>query len=167
VHVEQAVRVLVPPPDPAGDPAVSDLPFLTESNGYGPVERDQSNGEADRGDGRTLTIRGAAYAKGLGMHATGEVTIWLGGSCTGFSAVAGIDDEVTQSGSVDFQVLGDGRQLVATGVRRSADPAVPVAADVTGVQVLTLRATDGGDGKNFDHADWADARLSCAPPAVR
>jgi hypothetical protein len=32
---------------------------------------------------------------------------------------------------------------------------------VTGVRVLTLRVTDGGDGKNFDHADWADARVSC------
>jgi hypothetical protein len=25
--------------------------------------------------------------------------------------------------------------------------------------VLTLKATDNGDGKNFDHADWANARL--------
>ncbi len=163
VHVEQAVRVLVPPADPVGTQAVSDLPFLTETNGYGPVERDQSNGEADRGDGRTLTIRGTAYARGLGMHAPGEVTLWLGGACTGFAAMAGIDDEVTQSGSVDFQVVGDGRQLAATGVRRSADPGVPLAVDVTGVRTLTLRATDGGDGKNFDHADWADARLTCTP----
>ena len=167
VHVEQAARVLVPPPDPAGTPAVSDLPFLTETNGYGPVERDRSNGEADRGDGRTLTLHGTTYAKGLGMHAPGEVTVWLGGACTGFTAVAGIDDEVTEPGSADFQVLGDGAPLAATGVRRSADPAVPLTADVTGVQVLTLRATDGGDGRNFDHADWADARLGCAPPAAR
>ena len=89
------------------------------------------------------------------------MTIWTGGACTGFSAQVGIDDEVTQSGSVDFQVLGDGRPLAASGVRRSADPAAPLTADLTGVRVLTLRATDGGDGKNFDHADWADARLSC------
>ncbi|GAA3916987.1 glycoside hydrolase family 97 catalytic domain-containing protein [Actinoplanes auranticolor] len=167
VHVEQAVRVLVPPADPAGTPAVSDLPFLTETNGYGPVERDQSNGEADRGDGRALSIRGTVYAKGIGMHSPGEVTIWLGGACTRFTAVAGIDDEVTQSGSADFQVLGDSRQLAATGIRRSADPAAALTVDVTGVRVLTLRATDGGDGKNFDHADWADARLSCAPGAGR
>jgi len=36
-----------------------------------------------------------------------------------------------------------------------------VSADVTGVRVLTLRVTDGGDGRNRDHADWADARLTC------
>ncbi|UQU67017.1 glycoside hydrolase family 97 catalytic domain-containing protein [Couchioplanes caeruleus] len=162
VHVEEAVRALVPPPNPSGDPAVSDLPFLSESNGYGPVERDRSNGEDAAGDGKPLTIRGTVYPKGLGMHAPGEVTIWTGGACTRFSAVVGIDDEVTQSGSVDFQVLGDdGRPLASSGVRRSADPAAPLTADLTGVRVLTLRATDGGDGKNFDHADWADAVLSC------
>jgi alpha-glucosidase len=140
---------------------VSDLPFLTETNGWGPVERDRSNGEAAGGDGRPLTIRGAGYAKGIGMHAPGEVAVWLGGACSGFSAVVGIDDEVTQSGSVDFQVLGDGQALAASGIRRSTDPAASLAADVTGVRVLTLRATDGGDGKDFDHADWADARLTC------
>ncbi|AGL19711.1 glycoside hydrolase family 97 catalytic domain-containing protein [Actinoplanes sp. N902-109] len=162
VHVEKAVRTLVTPPDPTGTPALSDLPFLTESNGYGPVERDLSNGESAAGDGHPLTLHGTVFAKGVGMHAPGEVTVWLGGACRSFTAQVGIDDEVTSSGSVDFQVLGDdGRVLAASGVRRSADPALPLPADVTGVRVLTLRATDGGDGKNFDHADWADARLTC------
>ncbi|BCJ55535.1 hypothetical protein Asp14428_70100 [Actinoplanes sp. NBRC 14428] len=161
VHVEEVVRALVPPADPSGTPAVSDLPFLTESNGYGPVERDRSNGESAAGDGNPITIRGTAYPKGLGMHAPGEVTVWLGGACTRFSAQVGVDDEVAQSGSVDFRVLGDDRELASSGVRRSADPAAPLTADVSGVRILTLRVTDGGDGKNFDHADWADARLSC------
>ncbi|MCO1582093.1 NPCBM/NEW2 domain-containing protein [Crossiella sp. SN42] len=31
----------------------------------------------------------------------------------------------------------------------------------TGARTLTLRVTDGGDGRNFDHADWAEARLPC------
>ncbi|WP_067503121.1 glycoside hydrolase family 97 catalytic domain-containing protein [Actinoplanes sp. TFC3] len=163
VHVEQAVRTLVTPPDPSGTAAISDLPFLSEANGYGPVERDSSNGEAAGGDGHPLTIRGTVYAKGLGMHAPGEVTVWLGGTCTSFTAQVGIDDEVGESGSADFQVLGDdGQVLGASGVRRSADPALALDVDVTGVRILTLRATDGGDGKNFDHADWGDARLSCA-----
>ncbi|MEV6488566.1 glycoside hydrolase family 97 catalytic domain-containing protein [Actinoplanes sp. NPDC051633] len=163
VHVEQAVHALVPPPDPTGDAFVSDLPFLAESNGFGPIERDRSNGEQSGGDGGTLTIRGQEYAKGLGTHAPAEVRIWLGGACTGFSAVTGVDDEVTQPGSVAFEVVADdGRVLASTGVVRSADPARPVTADVTGVRVLTLRVTDGGDGKNFDHADWAEARISCA-----
>jgi hypothetical protein len=162
VHVEQAARVFLPPPDPTDGAAVSDLPFLTESNGWGSVERDRSNGDLQAGDGNPLTIGGTVFAKGLGMHAAGELTIWLGGACTGFAAQVGIDDEVTGSGSVDFQLVGDdGTALAASGVLRSADGAKPLTADVTGVKVLTLRVTDGGDGKNYDHADWANPRLTC------
>jgi len=40
-------------------------------------------------------------------------------------------------------------------------PATPVTAAVAGARLLTLRVTDAGDGKNFDHADWADALLDC------
>ena len=37
-----------------------------------------------------------------------------------------------------------------------------LGVDVSGVHTVTLRVTDGGDGKNFDHADWGDARVTCA-----
>jgi alpha-glucosidase len=152
----------VPPPNPAGSAAVSDLPFLSESNGWGPVERDRSNGESSGGDGHGLSIKGTAFAKGLGMHAAGEVTVWLGSACTAFTAQVGIDDEVGQSGSVEFQVYDGDKQLATSGVVRTADGAKTLTADVTGVRVLTLRATDGGDGKNYDHADWGAPTLTCS-----
>jgi hypothetical protein len=161
VHVERAVRVFVPPPTPTGSTYVSDLPFVSESNGYGPVERDMSNGEAAGGDGRTLSMAGKTYAKGIGMHAPGEITVWLGAGCTAFQAEVGIDDEIGQRGSVGFEILGDGRRLADTGVLRPADGARAVTIDVTGLRMLTLRVTDGGDGKNYDHADWGDARVIC------
>ncbi|SDW37404.1 NPCBM-associated, NEW3 domain of alpha-galactosidase [Amycolatopsis xylanica] len=162
VHVESVVQTFVPPPNPAGTTQVSDLPFIAESNGFGPVERDSSNGEAGGGDGRTLSIGGTRYAKGIGMHAPGSVTVWLGGACSTFTANVGVDDEVTSPGSVTFRVLADGRPVAGTGVVRSGDGAQPVTVDVTGVRRLTLEATDGGDGKNFDHADWATPVLGCA-----
>ncbi|WP_033440487.1 glycoside hydrolase family 97 catalytic domain-containing protein [Saccharothrix sp. NRRL B-16314] len=162
VHVERAVRAFVPPPAPTGDPHVSDLPFLNESNGWGPVERDRSNGENASGDGNPLTIGGVVYAKGIGVHAPSELSVYLGGACGTFTAVIGLDDETTSPGSVVFQVLGDGRVLHDSGVLRGTDPARSISVDTTGVRMLGLRVTDGGDGRNFDHADWADARLACA-----
>ena len=158
VHVEEVVRVQVAP---TGTAYVSDLPFLSETNGWGPVERDTSNGEEASGDGATLSIGGTTYAKGIGMHAPSAITVWLGGSCTRFQAEVGIDGEVTQPGSSAFQVLGDERPLADSGTVRSEDGAKPLDVDVTGVRVLTLRATDGGDGKNYDHADWGGARVTC------
>lgn len=160
VHVERAVRAFVPPPPLTGDRYVSDLPFVTESNGWGPVERDRSVNESAGGDGNPLTIAGVRYEKGLGTHAPAAVTVYLGGRCATFSAALGLDDEITQPGSVAFQIMGDGKQLYDTGVLRPG-PAVPVSVDVSGVRMLTLVVTDGGDNKNFDHADWADAKLAC------
>jgi hypothetical protein len=89
------------------------------------------------------------------------VTLWLGGACTAFSATTGVDDEVEDPASVAFRVLGDGRLLTETPVLRPKDGAVPVRADVTGIRRLTLEVTDGGDDKDSDHADWADATVTC------
>ncbi|WP_410667432.1 glycoside hydrolase family 97 catalytic domain-containing protein [Amycolatopsis sp. cmx-4-68] len=163
VHVEGATSAFVPPPAPTGTVEVSALPFLAASNGWGPVERDQSNGDTAEGDGRPLTIAGTTYAHGLGTNAPSSVTVWLGGACTAFSAVTGVDDEADGPASVTFRVLGDdGRVLADTPVLRPADGAHPVQADVTGVRRLTLEVTDGGDGEDFDHADWAEATVTCA-----
>jgi hypothetical protein len=145
----------------AGRPYVSDLPFLTAVNGYGPVERDRSNGEAAAGDGRALSIRFTTYPKGVGMHAAGAISLWLGAKCTRFDSLLGIDDEVPEPGTVNFRVMGDGRLLAESGRVHSWDAVKSITADVTGVRVLVLEVTDNGDGKNFDHADWADARLTC------
>ncbi len=124
------------------------------------MERDRSVHESGGGDGHPLTIAGVTYEKGLGTHAPAEVVVYLGGRCTSFSAALGLDDEITQPGSVAFQVMGDGKPLYDSGVLRPG-PAVPTTVDVTRVRMLTLVVTDGGDNKNFDHADWADAKLSC------
>lgn len=92
------VPVFVPPPPLTGTPYVSDVPFVSETNGWGPVERDGSVNESDGGDGNPLTIGGVVYAKGLGTHAPAEVTVYLGGRCRAFTASAGLDDETTQPG---------------------------------------------------------------------
>lgn len=160
VHVEEAVRVFVPPPPLTGTPYVSDLTFVSETNGWGPVERDLSVGESAGGDGNPITIGGVVYEKGLGTHAAASIQVYLGGRCTTFTAAVGLDDETTEPGSVTFQVLADDETVYDSGVLRPG-PATEVTADVTGARMLTLKVTDGGDGKNFDHADWADARLNC------
>jgi alpha-glucosidase len=42
-------------------------------------------------------------------------------------------------------------------------PTASTSVDVTGGQTLTLQVTDGGDGITSDHADWAEAKVSCNP----
>ncbi|MDX8035439.1 glycoside hydrolase family 97 catalytic domain-containing protein [Lentzea sp. BCCO 10_0856] len=161
VHVEQAVKAFVPPPVPTNGAQVSDLPFMSETNGWGPVERDRSNGENSGGDGGPLSIGGVGYTKGIGVHAPSEVSVYLGRGCARFAAKIGLDDETREPGSVAFQVFGDDKPLYDSGVLRGKGAAVPIDVDVTGVRMLSLRVTDGGDGRNFDHADWAEAALTC------
>ena len=52
------------------------------TNGWGPVEKDQSNGEAGATDGATITLNGVTYAKGLGAHAGSDVRYALNGACS-------------------------------------------------------------------------------------
>jgi hypothetical protein len=160
IHVEQVATVTVPP---HGTVQVSDLPFVSATNGWGPVERDLSNGETGTGDGKPITLHGTVYPKGLGANAVSHVTVFLGGRCTTFTSTVGIDDEVAASGqgTVTFTVLGDGAQLATTPVTRYADGVRQITADVTGVQKLDLVVGDGGDGPAFDHGDWAGPLLRC------
>ncbi len=143
---------------------ISDMTWSSQSNGWGPVERDQSNGEQAAGDGGPLTIGGVVYAKGLGAHANSEVVVMLDGTCGTFAAFVGVDDEVGNNGTVTFEVWGDGARIAqVTGVTGSGS-AIPVTADITGVTTLRLVVTDAGDNVYWDHADWGDAKVICGEP---
>lgn len=145
-----------------GDTYVSTLSPVSASNGWGPVERDQSNGELAAGDGGPLTIGGQTFARGLGVHAPSAVVYDLDGQCSRFTAQVGVDDEVGGFGSVVFQVWdGTSRKLYDSGIRRGTDGPLIASVDITGVQLLRLVVTDAGNGMDYDHADWADARISC------
>ncbi|WP_235989990.1 beta-galactosidase [Streptomyces ureilyticus] len=152
--------VQVPPPGLSADAYVSDLTLVKAVNGWGPVEKGASNGESAAGDGRTLSVGGTSYDKGLGVHANSQVRVYLGGGCTRFTAIAGVDDEVADNGSVAFQVIADGRSLFDSPVLYGSDGGAAVDVDVSGARWLDL-LVDGDGDVSTDHADWADARLTC------
>jgi alpha-galactosidase len=152
-------HVVVAPP--AGNSYLSDLPQLSASNGWGPVEKDTSNGESKAGDGNPLTIGGTVFAKGLGAHADSAVEFYAGGACSAVTAQVGVDDEKGAKGTVAFEIWADGTKVASTGVLTNAMAAQPITADVSGAQVVRLVVTDGGDGIDSDHADWADLRIGC------
>ncbi len=158
-----AAQVLVPPDE--GTSYVSDMAWVTESNGHGPVERDTNVGDSGAGDGQPIAIEGTTYEKGLGTHAPSRVEVYTAGRCDTFSAQVGIDDSAAtggpRRGSVTFEVWADGTQVAATDLLTGSDAAQSLTADVSGASFVELVVTDGGDNKNSDHADWADATLTC------
>ncbi|CAM3235355.1 Glycosyl hydrolase family 98 putative carbohydrate-binding module domain-containing protein [Deinococcus saxicola] len=144
-----------------GQNFLSDLDWTSATSGWGPIERDRSNGEQDIRDGTTLKVGGRSFAKGLGVHAASEIKYALGGQCNTFTAFVGIDEEVGKLGSAQFKVFGDGVALFDSGVRRGSDLSLPVDVSVAGVRELRLVVSDGGDNNFYDHADWGEAAVNC------
>ncbi|THF71439.1 hypothetical protein E7T06_02125, partial [Deinococcus sp. Arct2-2] len=146
----------------SGDNFLSDLTWTSAANAWGPIEKDQSNGDKLATDGRSITIGGQVFSKGLGVHAASEVSYALGGMCNTFTAQVGLDDEVGNRGTVVFQVWnGTAAKLYDSGLVQGIDAPKPVTLNIAGVQNLRLVVTDNGDGVSFDHADWADASVNC------
>ncbi|MCO6006934.1 NPCBM/NEW2 domain-containing protein [Actinoallomurus purpureus] len=153
-----ALKLTTPP---TGTTYLSDLPWVRSTNGWGPVEKDMSNGEAGAGDGHPITINGVVYKKGLGAHALSTIEYYAAKKCTSVAADVGVDDEKTSNGSVTFEIWADGAKVAGSGLLTTADPAAHLTANVAGATMVRLIVTDGGNGNDSDHADWADARITC------
>ncbi len=122
--------------------------------GWGTPQKDRSI------QGKPLRIGGREFERGVGTHAGSVMYIDLAGGSRRFSAYVGVDDEVSgDAGSVRFRIYGDGRKLFDSGVMRAGDAGKRVDVDLRGIATLILSVGSAGDGINFDHADWADARF--------
>jgi NPCBM/NEW2 domain/Right handed beta helix region len=158
----------VAPPEPSPTPTVDwpeiyagDLEWTQERNGWGPPEVDRSNGERASDDGAPMRIGTATFDHGIGVHAPSRIVVALAERCSVFLADVGIDEEVGDAGSAVFELRAQGRLLATSGVVRGSQPAVPLTANVTGLESIALVVTPGGDGNGFDHADWGNARFAC------
>ncbi len=140
-----------------------DLSWVTQ--GWGEPEANQSVGR------HPLTLKGQVYRHGLGTHSPGLIVIDLKGGSDRFSAIVGIDDEVPRGkGSAEFEVLSPKKNVLwpilwRSGVMRRGDAPKRVDLDTKGLSQIALRVTTGGDGFDYDHADWADAKFDVSGPA--
>ncbi len=113
---------------------------------------------------KPLAIAGQAFKHGVGTHANSTLWIDLGGGSERFLASVGVDDAAGSPASgtpasVVFKVVADGRKLFDSGVMKLGQPAKAVDLDVRGVKLVLLLVGDAGDGVNYDHANWAEARF--------
>ena len=132
---------------------LSDLTWASATVGWGTIGKDVSI------KGNPLTLAGVVYPKGIGTHAVSDILYNLNGHYGSFLSEIGIDDEVLGRGSVDFQVLADGSLIYDSGIVLGTTTPKAINLNVSGVNQLTLHVGDAGDGIDYDHADWAGARL--------
>ena len=133
---------------------LSDLDLSKMTAGWGKPQTDKSV------QGKNMSIGGQKFDKGVGTHADSVMYVDLKGDAKKFTAWAGVDDEVKgQIGSVVFRVWGDGRQLANSGVVKTDERAKKIDVELTGIKTLILLVNSAGDGIDYDHADWAEAKI--------
>ena len=115
-----------------------------------------------------LRIGDKKYTDGIGTHAESFLVVALDGQADALTAEVGVDAETGAKGSVEFVVVADGKEVFHSGIMRGGQTARPLNVPLAGVHRLELNVTDGGDGTDDDHADWADAmiRYHGAPPVA-
>lgn len=113
-----------------------------------------------------VRIKDKLYDKGIAFHAPGLATFDIDGQFKRFVADVGMLDMPKPAkfgkvftGTSEFIVEGDGKELFRSAVMTEGDSALPISVDISGVKILTLRSSDGGDGLNGDHVTWGDARV--------
>jgi hypothetical protein len=140
----------------ANDLYLSDRIAEFSKQGWGTMQKDKSIKLPK------ITIAGKEFEKGLGTHAPAEAVYRICGNYSRFTAWVGVDyfTKPYQVASVQFEVWGDGILLYQSKIMKAEDAAVEVNVDITGINELKLIVNDGGDGQAWDHADWADAKVS-------
>ncbi|WP_271898537.1 NPCBM/NEW2 domain-containing protein [Candidatus Phyllobacterium onerii] len=154
---------------PKGESALSDRPWVYHINGWGPAERNMSNGEDKAGDGSRLNVGGTEFAKGFGVASRSHLYFRPGGKCTQLSVSVGVDKQYFSKppsdrkgyGNVAFEIWGDGNLLANSGVMTPNDQSKLLKVDLREVQTLRLFVKPGDDYKSFDYADWVNPVIEC------
>ena len=121
-------------------------------------------------DDKEMMIEGVTYGSGIGVHAAPDadpptsLIFNLSGAYDEFLSDFGIDDEASSQGSVVCQVWVDGRLAFDSGMITYKDPARSLRIPVSGARELKLMVLNGDRDYNWDHTDWAGARLLARPP---
>jgi hypothetical protein len=134
--------------------SLTEIEPLKATSGWRIVEINRAVSE------KSLSLGGTYYGVGIGTHANSEIEYDLRGLYDSLSVLAGIDDgNSNDTTRVEFSIAGDGKELWRSGIMKKTDGPKRVGLNVSGVNRLLLRVYDGGDGIDYDHADWVEPTL--------
>ena len=155
----------------AWEPWKSGLPVAAPGHTYGGVVRYSGNTKPPQKDksnlGQDLKINPQVYQQGMGVPAPCELATEIKPEYKRFVGLAGADENLISISngsnlakypSVLFKVFIDGQQTSASPVMRVLSPAWRFDVEIShGARIISLAATDAGDGSREDFADWANA----------
>ncbi|HZU94192.1 MAG TPA: NPCBM/NEW2 domain-containing protein [Microbacterium sp.] len=154
------------PPKPQGTVFVSDLTWISATNGWGVIGKDVANKDSVSAPGVPLRINYAdpatgqvpEYRKGLGVHAQSKITYYTGDACTSFTAQVGLESGF--SGNIVFKIDVDGVNKYQSRTFTPGFAPESVKVDLSGAQYVDLIVEAPGS-INGAHGVWGDALLTC------
>jgi alpha-galactosidase len=110
--------------------------------------------------GCPMRLADKTFVRGIGVNSRSVLRVSLARPAAKFVAVIGLDRNVDNTAaSVTMHVAVDGKDVLATPVIRPDGKARPIEVPLNGATCFDLVVNDGGDGRGWDQADWADARV--------
>ena len=114
--------------------------------------------------GTPFQLGESTYTNGLAFNSTKHLMVVLDKPSARFVADVGLENNddtrrgsAMGNGSVTFHVLVEGKEVFASSVLRLKDGAHSVNVPLKGATKFEIRVKDGGDGRSWDQALWADA----------
>ena len=114
--------------------------------------------------GTAFQLGDKTYPHGLAFNSTKHILVYLGKPVRRFTANIGLENnddtrrgETMGQGSVTFHVLVNGKEVFTSPVLRRKDGPKPLDLTLDGAREFEIRVKDGGDGRGWDQALWAEA----------
>ncbi len=110
-------------------------------------------------DENPLRIGKEQFTNGLGTHSTSKIRLELGGKYKALSGLVGADAETI--GTIVFKIANDkGAVLFTSSLMQRDMSAAKFEVALAGSQYVDLIVEDGGNGIDYDHADWVNLQLN-------
>ncbi len=110
--------------------------------------------------GTPLRLGDKTYTRGIGVNSRSVLRVLTARPAARFAADIGLDRNVDGTrGSVTMHVIVAGQERFRTPVLRPDGSVQSIDVPLDGAESFDLVVQDGGDGRGWDQADWADARV--------
>jgi alpha-galactosidase len=112
------------------------------------------------GFGTPMRLGEKTYTRGIGVNSRCVLRVLTTQPAARFVADIGLDRNVDNTAaSVTMHVSVDGKDRFQTPVLRPDGKVQAIDVPLDGATTFDLVVNDGGDGRGWDQADWADARV--------
>jgi Gpi18-like mannosyltransferase len=147
------ILLLAVVPKPTSSIYLSDLSPIKAAQDWGKLQKNRSVNK------NYLKVHGYHFRKGLGTHANSTIEYFVNKRWKYLEGFCGIDDEENKGNKVEFIIYADGKEVYRTETVKGWGNPRYFIVPIKKVNKLKLVVRDGGDGINFDHADWLNIRL--------